>query len=76
MASYLKKQNKREDVDIYYASGIDDDLWFEGEHSWKVNKESDAFSWKAADIDGEYHDGKHFFHTKGIHKKHWKFQEY
>ena len=76
MANYLKKQNKRTDVEIYYAMGEDDDFNFAGEQSFRISKQSDYFSWKNAEIDGEYCDRKMFFKRKGIHKRKYKFEEY
>jgi len=76
MASYLKKQEKREDVEVYYAFGEDADFEFEGEQSFRISKERQSFSWKNAEIDGEYCDKKMFSKRKGIHKRKYKFEEY
>jgi hypothetical protein len=76
MANYLKKEEKREDVEVFYAYGEDDDFNFAGEQSFRISKQSDCFSWKNAEIDGEYRDGKMFSKRKGIHKKKYKFEEY
>jgi len=76
MANYLKKQEKRDDLEIYYAYGEDDDFEFEGELAFKLTRQRESFSWKNAEIDGEYRDGKMFSKRKGIHKKKYRFEEY
>ena len=76
MANYLKKEEKREDVEVFYAYGEDDDFKFEGEQSFRISQKSDCFSWKTAEINGEHKDGKCFFKRKGIHKRKYKFEEY
>lgn len=76
MANYLKKQEKREDVEIYCAYGEDADFEYEGEQAFRLSKKRDSFSWKNAEIDGEYPEGRCFFNRKGIHKKSYKFEDY
>ena len=76
MANYLKKQEKRKDVEVFYAHGEDADFEFEGERAWRINQQRECFSWKACEIDGEHKDGKCFFKRKGIHKRKYKFEEY
>jgi len=75
MASYLKKQEKRNDVEIYYAMGEDDDFEVDGNMSWKLSKGLENFSWKYCETDGVYTDGKFFSKVAGINKKKWKTEK-
>ena len=75
MANYLKKQNKRTDVEIFYVFDEDEDFEVDGNMSWKLSKRLENFSWKYCDIDGEYTDGKFFSKVAGINKKKWKTEK-
>jgi hypothetical protein len=75
MANYLKKQEKRKDVEVFYAVGEDDDFKRGGMCSWKISKKLDFFSWKSCEVAGEYSDGKIFSKVAGVNKKKWKTEK-